>query len=82
MPKNFTVRSSGHAPVVYYGIQSLVPGKGQEDYIAIAWIDGEPDLWAIDNGSNDVLNELKRYYNNLYGRDPERIDIFDNLYKI
>ena len=76
----FTVKESGKPDTVYHGIRPLAMGVGQADYIAIAWFDGEADLYEIEVPA--CVNVIDKHYFDLYGRNADRIDVFDNPYKI
>jgi hypothetical protein len=54
---------------VYEGIYDISLKEASENpalLLVVAWFDGEPDLWLVDN-TGAALEELKRYYRDDWG---------------
>jgi hypothetical protein len=67
----FTLRSNGKVVGEYQGFQSIrtKPKGPLEGLVVIAWFEGEPNLWQIENGAG--LEQLKKYYTDDWG--PTRV---------
>lgn len=73
MSKRLTtiLRRSGCPDVTYDGISGVLRKQFdniEQRMVVIAWFDGEPDLWLVEDAAG--LKELRRYYTDEWG--PER----------
>jgi len=73
--KNFTVIHADESTTVYQGFSRLItPTVDAGSLLVVAWWDGEPDIWLVEN-LGAAFTALKQFYVDEQ-HDPATFQIF------